>query len=59
MPATPIAAMSLRFTPPSSGMPATPPPIADREDTYDEYCPWGWDLVFNGLDQYRELGLDL
>ncbi|GGX40938.1 hypothetical protein GCM10010515_04730 [Streptomyces fructofermentans] len=27
--------------------------------TYDEYCPWGWDLALNGLDQYGELGLDL
>lgn len=55
MPATPIAAMSLRFTPPSSGM-LQPPPTAK---TYAVYCLWGWDLVFNGLDQYPELGLDL
>jgi len=50
----PIAAMSLRFTPSSSGC-HNPP--AHRV-TYAEYCPWGWDL-----DQWcrpvRELGLDL
>lgn len=55
MPAIPIAAISLRFTPPSSGMPQTPllPAV-----TYAVYRPWGRDWT-NGVDQYRELGLDL
>lgn len=54
MPATPIAAMSLRFTPnPPQGY-CNP---AHREDIRRVLL--GLDLVFNGLDQHRELGLDL
>ncbi len=49
MPATLTAAMSLRFTPPSSGMlPATS--LARRGDMH-QVLPWGRDLIHIGLDQ--------
>lgn len=49
MPATLTAAMSLRFTPPSSGMPACTS-LARRGDIR-EVLPWGRDLIHIGLDQ--------
>src|SRR5882757_2195155 len=63
MVATPIAAMSLRFTPPSSRMMPETPPTAridgSRRTRTLASCSWVWDWSVIGLDQYPELGLDL